>query len=407
MWNKARNSLVAHIGFLFVLSFVFIGLLWLFFYTQQKMRQQADDMGRYINTATTLQPFLIQAIPIYDDDLSVLDMKLHKKIITKNYQLLYKKGDDKKGFAVYEFENKKLLHIYNHIDEVLLEDTKKAQNISIVHIVFLILLISQILLSIRVRKLLRPLSLITNKLRTIEDGDLSALSFDTNYDEIKHMVLSYNKAVAKIQYILDTREMFSKIFMHELKMPIAKAMFHLKADISQNTHDKLKDILDQLNQELDKFAQLESLISHHERINDTPNNMIDTINEAVAKINTIQKNNIHINCSKTTTINGDRQLWVICFKNILENALKYSANNRVNICCSDGKISFQNIGQPLPIDISGDITNWKLTKNQRNKSSTGYGFGLFIIKTITTINRYKLQYSYDKQNKQIDITIFR
>ena len=78
------------------------------------MRQQADDMGRYINTATTLQPFLIQAIPIYDDDLSVLDMKLHKKIITKNYQLLYKKGDDKKGFAVYELEARSSNWLYNH-----------------------------------------------------------------------------------------------------------------------------------------------------------------------------------------------------------------------------------------------------------------------------------------------------
>ncbi len=363
-------------------------------------------MGRYINTATTLQPFLIQAIPIYDDDLSVFDMKLYEKIVPNNFQLLYRKGDSHKGFAVYELDDKKLLYIYNHIDEVLLQDTKKAANISIVHIVFLILLISQTLLYIRVRKLLRPLSLIKNKLLTIEDGDLTALSFDTNYDEIRQMVHSYNKAVAKIQYILDTREMFSKIFMHELKMPIAKAMFHLKADVPSATSDKLKSILDQLNTELDKFAQLESLISRHEKIDDTANSTAKIIEEAICKLNKTDKQTIDINCPQTAMIKGDRQLWVICFKNIIENALKYSSDDHINIYCDNDKISFQNIGEALPIDISGDITNWKLTKHQRNKSSTGYGFGLFIIKTITTINRYKLNYSYDKQNRLLNIAIF-
>jgi len=406
LWNKARHSVVMQIGLLFVVSFIFIVLLWLFFNNLQKTEEQKNNINRYFNIARIIQPLLMQAIPIYDEDLSVFDMKLYAKTIPKNYKQVFKKGNTMRGFEVFELDDKRLLYIYNHIDEVLLEDIKETSNRYIFHILFLILLIFQALLYISVQKLLRPLSLIRNKLKTLQDGDSTPLEIDTSYDEISQMVLSYNKAVQKIRYMLNTREMLNKIFMHELKMPIAKGMFYLKAEPSWHTQDKLKKILIQLNQELDKFAQLESLISYDEKIDHSPNKTIEILHEAIAKIDTIPKNSIQINCSKTATIKGDRQLWVICFKNIIENSLRYSPNNSIEINSTKDQISFINIGEPLPIDISGDVTNWKLTKYQRNKSSTGYGFGLYIIKTITTINRYKLDYSYDKEKRVLKIAIF-
>ncbi len=405
MWNKLKNSLVVQIGFLFVLSFVFTCLLWLFFYTQQNEQQNRYNTNRYLNIANTLQPLLIQAIPIYDEDLSVLDMKLYVKTIPKNYKLLFKKGNAMRGFEVFEFANKKLLFIYNHIDEVLLEDTQQTQNTYIIHIVFLILLASQALLSIRVQKLLRPLSLMRNKLHTLTDGDLTALSLDTCYDEVEQMVSSYNKAVTKIQYILDTKEMFNKIFMHEIKTPIAKAMFYLKLEPTKDTKNKLEKILYEISHQLDEFSQLENLISHKGVVDNTAHNISNIIDEAIAKTGTNNTQNIHTICPETTTIKGDRDLWVLCFKNIINNALSYSPNNQVQINYKDSKISFVNIGESLPIDISKDIKNWKLARHQRDKSSTGYGFGLFIIKTIVVINKYKLNYTYDEQKRQINMTI--
>ena len=245
-----------------------------------------------------------------------------------------------------------------------------------------------------------------NKLQTLEDGDLTPLQLESNYDEIKQMIYSYNKSISKIKYILNTKEMFNKIFMHEMKMPIAKAMFYLKQDVSKKTHNKLEDILYSLNRQLDDFSQLENLISYKEEISDKKNSTINIINEAIEKVGCEYKEKVSIQCNDKCYLKGDYDLWVLCFKNIIDNALKYSLDNQLKIDCINNEISFINRGTALPIDISKNITNWKLDKNQRHKSSTGYGFGLFIIKTIITINRYKLDYIFDEKEKLVKIRIF-
>jgi two-component system OmpR family sensor kinase len=219
------------------------------------------------------------------------------------------------------------------------------------------------------------------------------------------MISSYNKSIGKIKHILNIREMFNKIFMHEMKMPIAKGMFYLKLDVSQKTHDKLGEILYRLNQELDEFSQIESLITYQEKVSDEKNSTLHIINEAIEKVGIEHKKKILITCDSDSYLKGNKDLWVLCFKNIVDNALKYSLNNELTIKCNKNKISFINEGEPLPVDLSKEITNWKIDKNQRHKSSTGYGFGLFIIKTIITTNRYKLDYVFNEEEKKIEIII--
>jgi two-component system OmpR family sensor kinase len=96
-------------------------------------------------------------------------------------------------------------------------------------------------------------------------------------------------------------------------------------------------------------------------------------------------------------------LWILCFKNLINNALKYADDKKMIIKCFDNKISFINKGSKLPVDISKNIKKWKIDKNKRHKSSTGYGFGLFIIKKIVLLNNYHLNYIY--QNNHIVLTI--
>ena len=74
--------------------------------------------------------------------------------------------------------------------------------------------ISQIFLYLRLQKSLNPISKLQIKLKELENGDLSPLELTSNYDEINQIILSYNSSIAKIEYLLETREMFNKIFIH-------------------------------------------------------------------------------------------------------------------------------------------------------------------------------------------------
>ena len=403
MLNKIKNSLLTQTSFLFILSFIFIVILWIIFYIQQKHQDNEHNMARYFTSVSSLQPFLIQSIPITNENLQILNMKLYKQNIPKKHKIIFQKGNPLKGFSVIEFNNKRLIHIYNSISEIIVEDIKQSDNMIIIHIVFLLLLISQILLFIRVRKSLNPLSLMQNKLHNLEDGDLTPLQLDSNYDEIKQMINSYNKSIRKIKYILETREMFNKIFMHEMKMPIAKGMFYLKLEPSKNTHDKFNILLNRLNNELDEFSVIESLIVYQNNIEPIPHNTYDILNLAIEKVGGEDKNNISIENCDNFEIQGDKELWILCFKNLIDNALKYASDKKLTIKCSNNSISFINRGDKLPVDLSQDLNNWKIDKNQRHKSSTGYGFGLFIIKNIITLNGYNLEYNYTNNSVELKI----
>jgi len=401
--NKIKNSLLTQTSFLFVLSFLFIVILWIVFYIQQIHQHKEHTMARYFSAVSSLQPLLLQSIPIDNDNLKILEMQVYKKTIPKQHKIVTKKGNSSKGFSVIEFDNIKVIHIYNSISEIFVEDTKKNENMIIIHIVFLLLLISQILLFIRVRKSLNPLSLMQNKLHNLEDGDLTPLQLNSNYDEIKQMISSYNKSIGKIKYILETREMFNKIFMHEMKMPIAKGMFYLKQEPSKHTHDKFNILLNRLNNELDEFSVIESLIVYQNNIKPVTNSTHNILTLAIEKIGIEQKSNISIENCNTHEIKGDKELWILCFKNLIDNALKYASDKKLTIRCTKNSISFINKGDKLPVNLSQDLNNWKIDKNQRHKSSTGYGFGLFIIKNIITLNGYNLEYSYTDNNIELKI----
>jgi len=93
----------------------------------------------------------------------------------------------------------------------------------------------------------------------------------------------------------------------------------------------------------------------------------------------------------------------LCFKNLIDNALKYANDHKLIIKCSINSISFINKGDELPVDLSKDIKKWKIDKNKRHKSSTGYGFGLFIIKNIVALNGYDLKYIYKENCVELKI----
>lgn len=378
-------------------------MLWIFFYFQQKSQHLEYDNSRYFNTASSLQSYLYKNKTISNNNVAVFSMKISSIKLPDSYDVIYEKGDKNKGFKVISYKNKQLIFIYNNVANILLEDISTHRSMIVIHLVFILLLITQGLLYIKLQKSLSPLSTLHNKLKKLKAGDLSPLELDSHYEEIKQMITSYNDSVSKIEYMLELREMFNKIFMHEMKMPLAKGMFYLKQDPSSFTHEKLNDILHGLNDELDEFSQIENLITFQNNLDKSEYNLKDLINIAKNRIHAEESCIVLKDCENKTII-GDKEFWILCFKNLLDNALKYSFDKKVIIDCSDG-ISFINKANELPVDISADIKKWKIDKNKRHKSSTGYGFGLFIIKNIVTMHNYKLVYFYDKEKQEVVLGI--
>lgn len=400
--NKIKNSLVVQTSFLFILSIIFIIGLWIFFYLEQKYQNEEHNIARYFNVVSTLQPFLIQSSTITNEMLQPFGMSLFEEDV-KNFKVVLKKGDKLKGFQILKKGTKTLLYTYNPVSSIYLQDNQSNNNLFIIHSIFFIFLVVQILLYVRIKKTLNPLSKIQNKLKALQSGDLSHIEVDSKYDEINQIVNSYNTSISQINYLLEMREMFNKIFMHEMKMPIAKGMFYLKQEPSQKTHEKILQLFTRLNNELDEFQVLESLIVYKNEISPTPHKFKELLDIAINKVVISDELKITMNLCDEMIIYGDRELWVLCLKNLIDNAQKYASDKQLTISCKNGTIIFENKGENLPIEISTENKKWKIDKDKRHKSSTGYGFGLFIIKNTILLNGYTLDYFYNNETLQFRI----
>ena len=398
MLSNIKKSLFKQINTLFVVSFLVIISLWVFFYFQQKHQNQEHQIARYFSIVSSLQPLIMQSYTFQDSDVQSFNMKVYKQNFDKNKKVLFERGDKSKGFSILKIEDKTIIHTYNQIGELYLEDLQEKSDYIFIHTIFSILLILQFLLYLMLQKSLKPLQTIHNKLKNLQKGDMSILDYKSNYDEINQIATSYNNSISQLEYILETREMFNKIFMHELKMPIAKGMFYLKMQPSVEVNEKMLKLMQRLNNELDEFSILESLIVNKNTIEQKEHNFLELLNLAIEKIGVENKNKININIDAKTKIYGDKELWIICFKNLFDNALKYANDKKISIEFKDDKFLFINKGEPLPVDLSSELKNWKIDKNKRHKSSTGYGFGLFIIKNIVNLNGYTLEYEYKNEN---------
>ena len=396
--SNIKKSLFKQINTLFIVSFLVIISLWVFFYFQQKHQNQEHQIARYFSIVSSLQPLIMQSYAFQDSDVQSFNMKVYKQNLDKNKKVLFERGDKSKGFSILKIENKTIIHTYNQIGELYLEDLQEKSDYIFIHTIFSILLILQFLLYLMLQKSLKPLQTIHDKLKNLQKGDMSILDYKSNYDEINQIATSYNNSISQLEYILETREMFNKIFMHELKMPIAKGMFYLKMQPSVEVNEKMLKLMQRLNNELDEFSILESLIVNKNTIEQKEHNFLELLNLAIEKIGVENKNKININIDAKTKIYGDKELWIICFKNLFDNALKYANDKKISVEFKDDKFLFINKGEPLPVDLSSELKNWKIDKNKRHKSSTGYGFGLFIIKNIVNLNGYTLEYEYKNEN---------
>jgi two-component system, OmpR family, sensor kinase len=402
--GRIKSSLVVQNNFLFSVSILFIGILWLIFYAEQKHQSEEHNLARYFNTVTTLEPLMLSNQEISDKILAIFEMEKYKGKVLTEYKTGFQKGLQSKGFRLLKFKEQNILHIYDSQKDIYLKDIHKDHDMIFTHTIFIFLVVAQIILHLKLNSSLHPLRLLSKKLKNLKEGDRTPLGVDSNYDEVKQIISAYNDSIKKIDYMLETKEMFNKIFMHEMKMPLAKGMFYLKQEPSQNTHEKLLNILNGINEELEEFSQIETLITHQNNINNTQFYFTNILEVAKDRAGLNEENIILHENIKDGKLKGDKEFWILCIKNLLDNAVKYSYNKKVTVGYEKG-IYFKNNAEPLPVDISKDITQWKINKNKRHKSSTGYGFGLFIIKNIVAFHGYTLEYNYDDIKKEITLKI--
>ena len=157
--------------------------------------------------------------------------------------------------------------------------------------------------------------------------------------------------------------------------------------------DRLISVFTRLNTIIDDFAKIEEMNTHNYKISKTKFKLIDLI-QNINKMLLIEeerpRNVMLIN--RESEILADFDVMSLSVKNLLDNAIKYSDDQRVVIFVDGSDLVVQNKGKPFKDDINKYFSPF-YSDGSDNKQK-GLGLGMYIIKNTIDAQGFVLDYKY-------------
>lgn len=259
-------------------------------------------------------------------------------------------------------------------------------------------------------KALSPISDISNQLEEIFPKNISKrINYDNFDDEIGLMANTINKLLQRAESAVFTQKMFVANISHELKNPLTKIftqieLLEMKYKDSPEFHDQIVSLREdtlKLNHLTHSLLQLANIFSDDNALPLTEIRLDEVVFDAVAEFKKWNPTkNIHINLEnfpedeKQLFINGNAEALKVVFKNLLDNACKFSTNQEAFLTISLLQkhiiVSIQNEGIPIPLDEISQIFQPFYRSDSTARGKTGHGVGLAIAKQIVELHQGKL-----------------
>jgi signal transduction histidine kinase len=93
----------------------------------------------------------------------------------------------------------------------------------------------------------------------------------------------------------------------------------------------------------------------------------------------VKEFNITLDVSEEYVQNTNKQLFVLLINNLIENAIAFSSNKELLIRVTDDELLFENI---VSHEFENTIIEHLTNRNVRQRSSEGFGQGLYLVKRI-------------------------
>jgi two-component system, OmpR family, sensor kinase len=237
---------------------------------------------------------------------------------------------------------------------------------------------------------LRPLIRLRKKIALFGNGDMK-VSFKTrNSDEIGLVSNEIESAREKIENLLNSRTLFLRNLMHELKTPIAKGTIATQMLDSQKQRDRFTSIFSRLEALVTEFAMIEEVTSVDDKSEFMECRLLDVIDGAI-DMAMIDESAVTLLVTGDVKVNANYRLYATAIKNMIDNAMKYSPDSHVTILMINGELSFESKGKRLAHPLQYYIEPF--TKDNPSKNS--FGLGLYLVDSILKAHNQVLAHEYE------------
>ena len=315
-----------------------------------------------------------------------------KNILSNNKKIIFARSNKhNETFKIFEIDGKIYLFFEKFDTQILIKDldSQNLTNSFYTIFVFVSLLVVITILYINTLKKLLPLKELKDKVINFGDEKFDFdLSNSSSKDEVTLLANEFKKSAQKLKNIKESRNIFIRNIMHELKTPITKGKFLLQLEKSDENIEKLKMVFNRLESLINEFATIEELISQN-RVLEKKSYFLEDLLDNAKDILMIDDNCVK-NSYENIKLNVNFKLFSIAIKNLIDNAIKYSNDKKVEVLTQNEDILFVNSGKKL----EGDFEKY-LEPFYSKSSNESFGLGLYIVFNILKANGYNLLYKYE------------
>lgn len=250
-----------------------------------------------------------------------------------------------------------------------------------------IIIISYVLILMR----LRPLRRLQRRIAAFGAGNMQVSFKMRGEDEIALVANELENTRLKIQALIESRTLFMRNIMHELKTPIAKG--RISAEMVQNPKQKERftRIFERMESLINEFALIEEVSTGFKHAVLSQYRIIDLIDGAIDKA-MVEHDHVAVGVDAARKIDADFNLFSTAIKNMIDNAIKYSPDKKVSIRMQDSEIWFESRGKKLSHPLSYYVEPF--TKEHPAKDS--FGLGLYLVDAILQAHQMVLAYEYEE-----------
>ena len=279
-------------------------------------------------------------------------------------------------------------------------DVKNIRNISFYILIPLTLLsfLGGYLIS---GQMLNPLKDLNDEMENLSTKSLGKqIKYEDTGDEISGLIRNFNRMSERLGLAFKSQKEFVENASHELKNPLAVIQSNLDLALEDGkiSEEELKEILNESRTSVRYMSKLtEDLLLLSALENDIEKEEIDIVQilrNCSKNLKTMaeeKKFKIKITGKKLLVINGNDILLSRAFSNILENSIKYSHGDEVeiNVKKENSKkiVEFKDNGQGVPKeDIEKIFDRFYRVDKSRSRKTGGSGIGLSITKKIVEVH---------------------
>ncbi|WP_417368223.1 sensor histidine kinase [Flavobacterium beibuense] len=271
-------------------------------------------------------------------------------------------------------------------------------------LIILILMLGIIFLSNRLAKnLWGPFYDTLSQIRCFEiDKDTKPHFQNTGIEEFNQLNTSLDRLIEKNTAIYKNQREFVENAAHELQTPLA--LFQTKLDNLSQAENLTKDqfeILESLNNDVSRLNRLNKNLlllskidneAYFEKESVSVNNYINKHLDFFIEQANSKHITVNTQLSHELTLTANPILTEVLINNLFLNAIRHNVKNgSITITTGTNSLTFSNTGNGIALDEEKLFNRFSKT----DPSSPGNGLGLAIIKRITEVNNWQIEYLFN------------